>query len=150
MGLPIRKLYATNVDAEEQDMIFLSAYKPVKKEDGYHRPPETPIGFDMWIPNVLNLKKEDGIVPVEVTTSNEETGIYLICVNDYFGNELHIYTSKPVHKEEKDRYRDYNSFRDWYFPDDDVDFGLHIYFDDLKDFVAGDGPINVTLKKTNE
>ena len=147
MGLPIRELYATNV-GDESNEIFLSAYKPLKKDDGYHRPPKTALGFDMWIPNVLDLKEEDGIVPVEVTTSEKETGIWLICANDYFGNELHIYTCKPIHKDEKDRYGNYKSFRDWDFPEEeDVDFGLHIYFEDLKDFVAGDGPIPVTLKR---
>jgi len=59
MGLPCRELYATNV-GDESNEILLSAYKPIKKNDGYHMPPNTPIGFDMWIPNVLDLKEEDG------------------------------------------------------------------------------------------
>ena len=149
MGLPIRELYATNIGCESKltNEIFLSAYKPLKKDDGYHRPPKTALGFDMWIPNVLGLKEDEGTVPVKVVKSDKETGVWIICVNDYFGDEIHMYACKPIHKAEEDRYGNYKSFRDWDFPDEDMEFGLHIWFDDLDGLVAGDGPIPVTLKR---
>lgn len=147
MGIAFRHLYATNT-GDETGLIFVSEFKPVKTEKGYKRPPKTALGFDMWIPNVLNLKEDEGTVPVKVVKSDKETGIWVICVNDYFGNEIHMYTCKPIHKPEKDRYGDYKSFRDWDFPDEeDINFGLHIWFEDLDDLVAGDGPIPVTLKR---
>ena len=148
MGIPTRKLYATNIG---DDSILLSKYIPVKKEDGYHFPPNTALGDDIWIPNVLNLTEDDGTVPVKVVKSDVETGLWVICVNDYFGDEIHMYTCKPTHKEEKDRFGDYKSFRDWEFPEDDINvWGLHIWFKDLNDLVAGDGPISVTLVRTTE
>jgi hypothetical protein len=150
MGLPARELYVTNI-GDEEGYILLSKYIPIKKEDGYDSPPNTPFGDDMWIPNVLNLTEDDGTVPVKVVKSDVETGLWVICFNDYFGNEIHMYTCKPFHKEEKDRFGDYKSFRDWEFPEDDINvWGLHIWFKDLNDLVAGDGPIPVTLVKTTD
>lgn len=149
MGIATRKLYVTNIG---DDSILLSKYIPVKKEDGYHFSPNTAFGDDIWIPNVLNLREGEGTVPVKVVKSDIETGLWVICVNDYFGNEIHMYTCKPTHKEEKDRFGDYKSFRDWEFPEDDINdvWGLHIWFKDLNDLVAGDGPIPVTLVRTTE
>ena len=147
MGLPIRELNVTNPNDENgKGDIFLSKWIPVKTENGYKWPPDTPLGFDMWIPNVLDLKIEEGTVPVEIVKSEDETGLWLICVNDYFGNEQHLYANKkPIHKEEKDRFGDYKGFRDWIIDEDEEYNSLHVATD-IK-MVAGDGPISVTLKR---
>jgi hypothetical protein len=144
MGLPKRELWVTNTGAPSGN-IFLSAYKPVKKEDGrYYTPPEIPLGYDMWIPNCLGLKPEEGIVRVEIVETEEETGLWLICVNDYFGNEQHLYAGeKPIHRPPEQRYGDYEGFRDWII--DDPYNSLHIWTE-IK-MKAGDGPINVKPKR---
>lgn len=144
MGLPIRELHVTNT-GEETGQIILTKWIPVKKDDGrYCWPPDTPLGFDMWIPNVLDLKEDEGTVSVKIVESKEETGLWLICVNDYFGNEQHLYANvKPIHKEEKDRYGNYKSFSDWIIDEDEEYNSLHVSTD-IK-MVAGDGPLSVTL-----
>lgn len=147
MGLPIKELNVTNPNDENgKGDIFLSKWIPVKTENGYKWPPDTPLGYDMWIPNVLDLKIEEGTVPVEIVESEEETGLWLICVNDYFGNEQHLYANKkPIHKEEKDRYGDYKGFRDWIIDEDEEYNSIHVGTDIKME--AGDGPIPVTLKR---
>ena len=144
MGLPKDKLWVTNVGRKD-GQIFLSAYKPVKREDGkYGYPPDTPMGYDMWIPNCLGLKPEEGIVRVEIVEAEEETGIWLICVNDFFGNEQHLYTGeKPIHLPPEERYGDYKGFRDWEISDPYN--SLHIRTE-IK-MVAGDGPLSVKPKR---
>lgn len=144
MGLPIRELWVTNT-GDRSGRILLSAYKPVKKEDGkYYAPPETPLGYDMWIPNCLGLKPEESVVRVEIVETEEETGIWLICVNDYFGDEQHLYVGeKPIHKPEEERYGDYEGFRDWII--EDPYNSLHI--DTPLKMKAGDGPTNVKPKR---
>ena len=147
MGIEIRELNVTNLNDENgKGDIFLSEWIPVKTENGYKCPPYTPLGYDMWIPNVLDLKIEEGTVPVEIVKSEDETGLWLICVNDYFGDEQHLYANKkPIHKEEKDRYGDYKGFRDWIIDEDEEYNSLHVDTD-IK-MKAGDGPISVTLKR---
>ena len=138
MGIPIRQLHATNTN-DPSGHILLSKYIPIKKEDGYHMPPDTPIGYDMWVPNVLGLKAEEGTVPIMVVQSEEDTGIWLVCFDDYFGNEQHMYAHKP-------RFVEGTKKLDWEYEDDEennFDIGLHIS-SDIK-MVAGDGPIPVTL-----
>jgi hypothetical protein len=146
MGLPIRELNVTNT-GDESGQIILTKWLPEKRDDGkYYWPPDTPLGHDMWIPNVLDLKIEEGTVPVEIVKSEDETGLWLICVNDYFGDEQHLYANKkPIHKEEKDRFGDYKGFRDWIIDEDEEFNSLHVATD-IK-MVAGDGPISVTLKR---
>lgn len=142
MGLPNKKLYATNVGSER---IFLSAWIPCRKEgdDGeiqYFWPPNTAIGSDMWVPNVLHIKPEDGTVPVKIVASETETGIWLICYDDYFGDEQHIFNWKPRFIEGTIKF-------DYHYPHtldlgDDI-FGIHVVTD-IK-MKAGDSPIPVTL-----
>ena len=146
MGVALTKLYATNT-GDETGKILLSGWIPEKRGEAYFRPSGAHWFDELWIPNVLDLTYEEGPVPVEVAPSDTETGIWLICVNDYFGDEDHIYTIKPVPKKVSESYR----FSDWVFPDttNDVDddnggFGLHISSPLLKT-KAGDGPIPVTL-----
>ncbi len=55
MGLVKKTLYATNTNDESQ-RIFLSAYIPEKRDNEYFRPKDTPLGYDMWVPNCLDLK----------------------------------------------------------------------------------------------
>ena len=94
MGLPKSELWVTNT-GDPSGEILLSAYKPVKKENGkYYAPPKTPLGYDMWIPNCLGLKPEEGVVRVEIVKTKEETGIWLMCFDDYFGSENHIFVNK--------------------------------------------------------
>ena len=121
MGIPIRQLYATNIDGE----ILLSKYIPLQDNGGYRRPPETPLGHDLWVPNAIGLKAEEGTVPVMVVRSDEETGIWLICFDDYFGNEQHLYAHKP-------RFVEGTKKLDWVYEDDEsnnFDMGLHISSD---------------------
>lgn len=91
----------------------------MKKENGkYGYPPNTPVGYEMWIPNCIDLKSEEGTVRVEIVEAEEETGLWLICVNDYFGDEQHLYAGeKPIHLPPKERFRDYKGFRDWKIED---------------------------------
>lgn len=144
MGLPIYEFNVTNTGTEDGD-IFLSKWIPIKTEDGrYKWPPNTPLGYDMWVPNVLDLKEEEGTVPVEIVKSDKETGLWLICVNDYFGDEQHLYAhKKPIHKEEKDRYGNYKGFNDWIFDSYEEYNNLHVSTDIKME--AGDEPIPVTL-----
>ena len=145
MGTAKTRLWATKV-IPESDVILLSAYKPIKNmgTGKYHFPPDTPLGFDMWIPNCLGLKSEEGIVQVEIVKSDEETGLWLICVNDYFGNEQHLYTGeKPIHLPPEKRYMDFKGFGDWVIKDPIN--SLHV--GTMIEMVAGDGPISVKLKR---
>jgi hypothetical protein len=146
MELPIRKLNVTNT-GDETGRIILTKWIPEKRDDGnYYWPPNTPLGYDMWIPNVLDLKEEEGTIPVEIIESKEETGLWIICVNDYFGNEQHLYANKkPIHKEEKDRFGDYKGFRDWIIDSDEAYNSLHVGTNIKME--AGDKPIPVTLKR---
>ena len=146
MGLPIRELNVTNT-GDETGRILLTEWIPDKHADGkYYWPPHTPLGYHMWIPNVLGLKIEEGTVPVEIVESEKETGLWLICVNDYFGDEQHLYANnKPIHKEEKDRFGDYKGFRDWIIDEDEEYNSLHVDTD-IK-MKAGIEPISVTLKR---
>jgi hypothetical protein len=138
MGLPIRNLYATRIENE----ILLSAWKPEKRKDGkYYRPDNTPIGLDMWVPNVFNLGESEGTVEVDIVPSNKDVGIYLFCFNDYFGNEQHIFTFKHKFKEGTKNI-------DWGYAERTCSenyWGLHVSCD-IKT-VAGDGPITITLTK---
>ena len=143
MGLPKNRLWVTNTGDESGD-ILLSAYKPVKVERGYIAPPDTPIGYDMWIPNCLGLKPEEGVVRVEIVESEEETGLWLICVNDYFGDEQHLYAGgKPIHLPPEQRFGDYKGFRDWKTFDsfNSLHIGTNIKMK------AGDGPLSVIPKR---
>ena len=148
MGLPNRELYLTKID-DKSGMALLSAWIPVKKPDGlYYHPKNIPIGLDIWVPNLIGLTNEDGPAPVKVVPSDADTGLWLICLNDYFGDEQHLFTTKPIHKE--DKYGNFKGWRDWEFPNEDNDinegFGLHVYAPDVKS-VAGDGPIPVTFAR---
>lgn len=150
MGVAQRKLYLTNTN-DESGKVLLSAWIPEKREDGhYYMPKETPIGLDLWVPNTIGVTYEEGSIPVKIIPSNTETELWLICFNDYFYGEQHLYTTKPVHKKKEDRYGDYKGWRDWEFPDkfsDDNDgFSLHVYAPDIK-HEPGDEPISVTFER---
>ncbi len=142
MGLAIKnKLYATNVGCES-GRIFLSQWKPILKDGKYCWPPDTPLGFDMYAPNLIDIKEEEGPVMVKVVPCEEETGLWLICYDDYFGGEQHLYNFKPRFKEGTNKF-DYD-YAEKLNIGDDI-FGLHI---DVKDdMVTGDGPIPVTLER---
>ena len=142
MGCPIQQLYATNTQ-DETGCILVSAWEPVKKEDGkYYMPPHTPIGLDIWLPNVLDLKPEEGAVKVKVQISREETGIWLYCYDDSFSNEKHLCNYKPGFKEGTKR-PDHKLF-----DDNDDAWEIHIASD--IPMVAGDGPISITLVRKEE
>ena len=144
MGIAKDKLWVTNTGDPSGD-ILLSAFKPVKKGNGkYSYPPDTPVGYDMWIPNCIDLKPEEGVVRVGIVETEEETGLWLICVNDYFGNEQHLYAGeKPIHLPPEERYLDFKGFRDWKIKDPYN--SLHIG-SEIK-MVAGDGPLSVKPKR---
>lgn len=149
MGVPNRKLYLTNTN-DETGNVLLSAWIPVKKEDGlYYMPDNTPIGLDIWVPNTLGVTYEEGPVPVKVVQSDVETGIWLLCVNDFFGNEQHVFTIKPIHKKEEDRFHDFKGWQDWIIDHEgdksNCGFSLHVS-SNIK-IEAGDEPIPVTFER---
>ena len=146
MGTPKKNLYLLNTGDETGNIILTADWHPIKHkpDDGkWYYPKECPLGLDMWIPNFIGLKPEDGIVKVKLEMSEEETGLWVICFDDYFGNETHIFACKPIHKPEEEC-RGYKGFSDWEFPDPD-DWGLHVWIENCN-MVAGDGPLPVTLK----
>jgi hypothetical protein len=150
MGVANRELYLTNTN-DVTGKVLLSAWIPEKREDGlYYTPKDTPIGLDLWVPNTLGVTYEEGPVPVKVVPSDTETGMWIICVNDYFWGEQHLFTTKPIHKKEEDRFHDYKGWRDWEFPDKNEDnnggFSLHVYAPDVK-HQPGDEPICVTFER---
>lgn len=154
MGLPIRKLFATNIDTDiVSDLILISSWIPEKRDNGkYYRPDNTPLGFEMLVPNVLNLSQSDGTIQVNIEKSEEETGIWLFCYDDYFGNEQHLFTFKhrfiPGTKDRIDWAYAENLLDD--AEDKGVDigdiYGIHVYCPDIE-MKAGDGPISVTLTR---
>ena len=136
MGLPKETLYATNIDDESKN-IFLSTYIPEKRDGEYYQPKDIPLGYDMWIPNVLDLKIEDGTVQVEVIESEKETGLWLICEDGDSLEEQWLKTYKPKHVKGRTDKFDYKE-------DVNVFNTLHIYTEiDMK---SGDC-IDVTLKR---
>lgn len=146
MGIAVRELHATNI-GDKTGSIILTKWIPLKKDNGkYYCPPNTPLGLDMWIPNVLGLKEEEGTVSVKIVESKEETGLWLICFNDYFGDEQHLYANKkPIHKEENNRHGNYKDYSDWIIDEDEEYNSLHVDTDIKME--AGDGPIPVTLER---
>ena len=141
MGIPKKTLYATNTNDESKE-ILLSAYIPEIRDDKYYRPKNIPLGYDMWIPNVLDLEFEDGTIQVEVIESEKETGLWLICEDDYFAEEQWLYTDKPKHIEGRTDKFDFNE--EHY--EEDVDFFNSLHIDTDIKMKNGDC-INVTLKR---
>lgn len=152
LGFTDRELYATNADPV-CGKIFLSNWKPMVKDNGYEWPPNTPIGRDMWVPNVLGLKPEEGIVRVEIVPSDEETGLWYVCYDADFLAEKWLYNFKPKLKKIENcftdgspSYRfDSSHSREVVSEPDDI-FGLHVWTDNIK-MNSGDGPIPVTLRR---
>lgn len=141
MGCPITEFHATNV-GDESGWVLLSKFKPEKRENGkWYAPNDTPLGYDLWIPNVIDLKEDEGVIDVDIVKSDEETGLWLICYDDYFGDEQHLYTNKPRFIEGTKKF-DYE-FQENY---ERFEFGLHIWAKTI-DMKTGDGPIPVTLKR---
>lgn len=144
MGLPQRKLYVTNL-GDKFKMVLLSAWIPPKHEDGiYYHPKDIPIGLDMFIPNVLNVKYEDGPVPVKIVKSDKVTGLWVVCYDDYFGNEIHLYNYKPQFNRELQKI-DYEYEEELNEKSKYELWSMHVYMEN-SDMIAGDGPIPVTLE----
>ena len=141
MGLPKETLYATNTNDETKE-ILLSSYIPEKRNDQYYRPKNIPLGYDMWIPNVLDLKIEEGTVQVKVIESEKETGLWLICEDGYFAEEQHLFTDKLKHIEGRTDKFDFD--KDNY--ENDVDFFNTLHVSTDIETKNGDC-INVTLKR---
>lgn len=143
LGFTDRELYATNTDPE-CGKIFLSKWKPVLEDGKYHWPPNIPIGNDMWVPNVIGLKPEDGIVKVEIVPSDEETGLWYVCCDGDFLADKWLYNFKPKLKKIENYFTDGSpSYR---FDSSHAIFGLHVWTDNIK-MNSGDGPIPVTLRR---
>lgn len=104
MGLPIKELHLTNT-GDESGKILLSMWIPIKEGPGKYRIPlDTPYGYSIFVPNLVGLTEDIGTVMARLIKSEEETGIWLMCFDDYFGNENHIFVDrKPewILKEEK-------------------------------------------------
>lgn len=100
MGIGCQKLYVTRIDNDEKDLL-LSEWKPEIRAGEENRnkvfqPKGTCIGYDMFIPNIFpDLKWEDGPQEVDVVDCEEETGLYMVIIDDYFGGEAHLYNVKP-------------------------------------------------------
>lgn len=148
MGLPHAKLYATNVGYDD-GKICLSAWAPERRDGEYYMPHNTPIGLDMKIPNILNLTPDDGPVLVKVVPSETETGLWVACFNDYFGDEQHLFNYKPEFKIKDGVKTDRINWGDHLDNDEVDDWELHISMKDIK-MVSGDGPIAVTIVKTEK
>lgn len=139
MGLPIEHLYATNV-GDASGKILISNWIPEKRENGiYYMPKNTPIGFDMWINNVLDLKKEEGTVEVKIVKSDQDKGLYIFCYDDYFGNEQHLFNHMPPLKEGTNKI-------DW-INEDELDDGWSLHVSSNINMKDGDDPVFVTLKR---
>ena len=94
MGLPIEELHLTNT-RRESGKILLSKWIPIKEGPGKYRyPPRTPLGYSIWVPNLIGLTEDMGTVRVSLIKSEEETGIWLMCFDDYFGDENHIFADQ--------------------------------------------------------
>lgn len=99
MGLPKRELYLTRYSKDPEEVLLLSAYPLVKHETcwGYPNPPY-PLGYDIFVPlSVMpGLTFEEGPIKVDLVPSEtEDSGLWMVCYNDYFGNELHVCNFKP-------------------------------------------------------
>ena len=104
MGLPKGDLWVIKIDKDT----FLAAYKPLPagvKRGSWKSPPNTPLGYDMFIDTDFfpELTQYDDPIPVEIVEAEEETGLYIACYNDFFGNEQHLYNVKPVFNEDGTR-----------------------------------------------
>ena len=141
MGLPKKTLYATNTNDESQ-RIFLSAYIPEKRDNEYYRPKDTPLGYDMWIPNCLDLKYNEETVQVEVIESKEETGLWFIQEDGDFLEEQWLQTDKPKYMEGKTDKFDFNENH----YEEDVDFFNNLHIDTNIKMKNGDC-ISVTLQR---
>lgn len=141
MGLALKTLYATNI--ENDGKIFLSGWKPEFKDGKYYWPANTPIGHDMYIDNVMDLKEDEGTIPVEIIESEQETGLWLICYDDFFGGEQHLCNFKPRFIEGTKKYD--SAYEDEIWDKDEKAWSLHV--DTEIKMETGDGPIPVTLKR---
>lgn len=141
MGVPKRTLYATNTNNESK-RILLSAYIPEKGEEGYYPPKEVPLGYDMWVPNCLDLKYDEGTVQVEVVESEKETGLWLICEDGDFLEEQWLVTNKPNNIE--GRTDKFDLDEDHY--ENNVDFFNTLHISTNIEMKNGDC-VNVTLKR---
>ncbi len=152
MGIGHKNLWLTNT-GDESGRVYLSAFIPVKKEDGYHWPPNTPLGGDYWVNNTIDLKEEEGPVYVEIVKSDVDTGIWIICADEYFGAEQWLYNFKPRFKESSpDQYgwkidHKYSEEMENEDPNNDS-FGLHVRT--LINMDSGDGPWPVTFIRTTK
>lgn len=113
-----------------------------KRDNEYFRPKDTPLGYDMWVPNCLDLKYDEGTVQVEVIESKKETGLWLIQENGDFLEEQWLQTDKPKYIEGRTDKFDFNENH----YEENVDFfnNLHIYTN-IK--MKNGDCISVTLKK---
>jgi len=96
----------------------------------------------MWIPNVIDLKFEDGTVQVEIIKSEKETGLWLICEDGYFLEEQWLQTDKPKHVEGR---TDKFDFKESHY-ESEVDFFNNLHIDTDIEMKNGDC-IDVTLKR---
>lgn len=101
MGLAKGDLWIVKLD---KDTTFLAAYKPLQagmKRGSWKSPPNTPLGYDMFINADFfpEFTQYDDPIPVEIVEAEEETGLYVACYDDYFGDEQHLYNVKPVFNE---------------------------------------------------
>lgn len=125
MGLPIKKLYVTNIGDESGDILFTADFIPEKREDGkYYIPKGSPIGFDMFISNILNITEEDGSVPVKIVKSNIETGLWLACFDGFFASEKYLFNRKP-------KFIEYTNNIDWddFYKNNAEDWPIHVCAD---------------------
>lgn len=141
MGLAKKTLYVTST-GDDSENIFLSAYIPEKKDGEYYRPKNIPLGYDMWVPNCLGLRYDEGTVQVKVIESKEETGLWLIQEDGDFLEEQWLQTAKPKHREGK---TDKFDFDESHY-EEDVDFFNSLHIDTNIEMKNGDC-ISVTLKR---
>lgn len=94
------KLYVSRLK-EGNKTLLLSEWKPIFKNGEYYRPVGLPTVSGMDIPDFFpKLEVGDEPIEVKVVECKEETGLWLTAEDGYYGNELWIYNTKPVLKEE--------------------------------------------------
>lgn len=120
----------TRVDPDTEK-VLLSAYIPVKKEDGWHMPEGQALFYEIWVPNLLNLIEDDGPVEVDIQLTEDETGVWAICYDDYFFEETHIYTVNYSLENVGGRWKINRKLTDT-SNDDNEGFGLHVCIKGMK------------------
>ena len=77
--LESKVLWLTNTGGFiKENLVLLSRWKPIKNGTTYYMPEGGELHEFLYIPNLLNLKKQTGTIKVGLVKSDEDTGIWFI------------------------------------------------------------------------